>query len=211
MNRPFLIFGTSVLSRLLLELLPEEKTRLLAGFCVARDYILDDQFCGYPVHAFEEVERHCAPDRHDMIIPLRYSKMNKLREAIFNAAVEKGYDLPGFIHPSCLISPEAKIGRNVIMFQSCVVRSDAQIEDNSILWNRVLVESGAGIGAHCFIAGGAILQTDCRIGPNSFVGPKNTIESGCIVGRECVIGTGGLVQSHCQDGAIFGAAPARYL
>jgi hypothetical protein len=210
MERPFLVFGTSALSRLLLELLADRERDLLAGFCVDRAYRVKDRFCGFPVHDFEDLPRDFPATDYDILAPLRYFDMNRDRERLFARIKAAGYRMPGYTHPSCRVAADAVRGENVILLHDNVVRPRARIADNAFIWTRVLLDRGAEIGAHSFISGGTVVRAGARVGRNSFVGPKSVIEAGCTVGEFCVIGAGGLILRDCRDKTIYGPPPARY-
>lgn len=210
MKRPFLVFGTSALSRLLLELAGPQDRALLAGFTVDRAYMIDREFRGYPVYAFEDIPDRFPPDAFDIVAPLRYAAMNRERQQIFERVVEAGYEMPGYVHPSSRVSDRARLGRNVILFEDNIVRAGAVLGDNAFLWNRVLVDEGAEVGAHCFLAGGSVVERSARVGRNSFIGPKSVIATARSVGDHCLIGSGALIARDCRDAAVYGPAAALY-
>jgi UDP-N-acetylglucosamine acyltransferase len=61
------------------------------------------------------------------------------------------------IHPSCIVSPRAEIGRDVEMGPFCVVEADVQIGDGCRLESHVVVKSGTRIGSANYIAERVIL------------------------------------------------------
>lgn len=78
---------------------------------------------------------------------------------------------PG-IHPSAVVSPEAKLGSNVAICANAVIEAGAEIGDNTV------------IGAGCYIG------HDAKIGANSLLYPNVTVMYRCIVGRKAVIHPG---------------------
>jgi UDP-N-acetylglucosamine acyltransferase len=61
------------------------------------------------------------------------------------------------IHPLALISPAAKLGRDVQLGPYCVVEEGVEIGDDSILESRVTIKTGTKIGPKNHIFEGAIL------------------------------------------------------
>ncbi len=91
--------------------------------------------------------------------------------------------VPG-IHPSAVVSPEAKLGKNVSINANAVIEAGAEIGDNTC------------IGAGCYIG------HDAKVGADSMLYPNVTIMYRCIVGNKAVIHPGVVIGA---DG--FGFVP----
>ena len=99
---------------------------------------------------------------------------------------------PG-VHPSAVVHPEAKIGRDVHIGPFAVVEKGAEIGD------------GAVIEAQTFIG------ENCRVGAKTHIYPQVTLREGTIVGRECILHCGvrlggdgyGFVNGMRPDGTIY--------
>ena len=91
---------------------------------------------------------------------------------------------PVGIHPSAVVDPSAKIGKNVSIGANAVVESGAEIGD------------GAIIGARCYIG------HDAKIGAATLLYPNVTIMFRCTVGAQCIIHPGVVIGA---DG--FGFVP----
>ena len=90
---------------------------------------------------------------------------------------------PG-VHPSAVVSPEAKLGKNVSVNANAVIEPGAEIGDNTV------------IGAGCYIG------HDVKIGSDSLLYPNVTVMYRCIIGRKAVIHPGVVIGA---DG--FGFVP----
>ena len=91
--------------------------------------------------------------------------------------------VPG-IHPSAVVSPEAKLGSNVSINANAVIEAGAEIGDNTC------------IGAGCYIG------HDVKIGADSMLYPNVTVMYRCIIGNKAVIHPGVVIGA---DG--FGFVP----
>ena len=91
--------------------------------------------------------------------------------------------VPG-IHPSAVVSPEAKLGKNVSINANAVIEAGAEIGNNTC------------IGAGCYIG------HDAKVGADSMLYPNVTIMYRCIVGNKAVIHPGVVIGA---DG--FGFVP----
>ena len=90
---------------------------------------------------------------------------------------------PG-VHPSAVVSPEAKLGSNVSINANAVIEAGAEIGDNTV------------IGAGCYIG------HDAKIGADSLLYPNVTVMYRCLVGRKAVIHPGVVI-----GGDGFGFVP----
>ena len=79
---------------------------------------------------------------------------------------------PVGIHPSAVVSPEAKIGHQVSINANAVIEAGAEIGD------------GAVIGAGCYIG------HEVKIGDGTLLYPNVTVMYRCKVGRKCIIHPG---------------------
>ena len=90
---------------------------------------------------------------------------------------------PG-IHPSAVVSPEAKLGANVSICANAVIEAGAEIGDNTV------------IGAGCYIG------HDVKVGSDSLLYPNVTVMFRCIIGRKAIIHPGVVI-----GGDGFGFVP----
>jgi len=79
------------------------------------------------------------------------------------------------IDPLALVSEEAEIGDDVLVWAFTQVRERASIGD------------GTSIGSHCYIDTGVIIGTDCKIQSGCLVFDGTTIESGVFLGPGAVV------------------------
>ncbi len=96
---------------------------------------------------------------------------------------------PG-IHPTAVISPSAKVGR------------DASIHAYAV------IEDGAEIGAGCTVGAHAFIGRESRLGPASFVHPHVTIRERVGIGARCVVHSGAVIGG---DGFGFETVDGRHV
>jgi UDP-3-O-[3-hydroxymyristoyl] glucosamine N-acyltransferase len=95
---------------------------------------------------------------------------------------------PG-VHPTAVVSPEARIGADVSIGATCVVEAGATIGD------RVVLQPG------CYIGHRAV------IGPDSTLHTRVVVREECIVGARCILHPGVIIGS---DGFGFAFDEGRY-
>jgi UDP-3-O-[3-hydroxymyristoyl] glucosamine N-acyltransferase len=82
------------------------------------------------------------------------------------------------IHPSAVVSPEAKIGENVAIGALAVVEAGAEIGDGCTLYPQCYVGHGAKMGRDCILYPFAALKTRCVLGD------RVILHSGAVVGSD---------------------------
>src|ERR1039458_6325301 len=72
---------------------------------------------------------------------------------------------PG-VHPTAVIHPSAKIGRDAHIAPYVVVDENVEIGDNAVLLAHVVIYRAVKIGNHFFAHAHAVVRENCRIGNN---------------------------------------------
>jgi UDP-3-O-[3-hydroxymyristoyl] glucosamine N-acyltransferase len=117
------------------------------------------------------------PDTHGLTAWITVSRprfaMAKLT-ALFDTApqAEAG------IHPSAVIAPSAKIGKNVAIGPFVVVGADAVIGDGSVLSAHATIEDGAVLGQNC------LLKSGVRIAHHVTLGDRVIIHQNSVIGGD---------------------------
>ena len=93
---------------------------------------------------------------------------------------------PVGVHPSAVVSPEAKLGQGVSINANAVIEAGAEIGDGTV------------IGAGCYIG------HDVKIGAGSLLYPNVTVMYRCMIGRKAVIHPGVVI-----GGDGFGFIPTK--
>ena len=95
--------------------------------------------------------------------------------------------MPG-IHPTAIIAPAAKIGRNVFIGPYCVIEPDVVIGDRSVIY------------AGCYIGHGSLIGEDCKFYPQVTIREYARIGNRVIIHNGSVIGSDGF--GYVQEGAV---------
>ena len=155
---------------------------------------------------------------------------NLLRVAVPRAAFVKAMglftahvSLPGGIHHSAVISPEAQLGEGVTIGECAVVRARARIGRDTVIESGVHVGADARIGEACYIGPNVVIMADMRIG-NRVIIHGGTVIGGDGFGYVTVDGhhlkipqlgnviiedDGELGSNVCVDRATFGSTIIR--
>jgi UDP-3-O-[3-hydroxymyristoyl] glucosamine N-acyltransferase len=84
---------------------------------------------------------------------------------------------PG-IHPSAVVAPDVRLGREVAVGAGAVVESGASIGDRTVLYPQVYVGHGAAIGSDCVLYPQVVVREKCVLGA------RVILHSGAVVGAD---------------------------
>lgn len=99
----------------------------------------------------------------------------------FARAIEFFYQAPKYargIHPTAVVHPSAKIGRNAHLDAYVVIMENAEIGEDAVLLPHVVIYPGARIGRRFFAHAHAVVREHCRLGDDVI------LQNGAIVGAD---------------------------
>ncbi|HEY1132311.1 MAG TPA: UDP-3-O-(3-hydroxymyristoyl)glucosamine N-acyltransferase [Roseateles sp.] len=82
------------------------------------------------------------------------------------------------VHPSAIVSPDARLGQGVAIGPLAVVEAGAVIGDHARIGAHSIVERGAAVGEHTRLAPRVVLGHGCRIGA------RGIVHSGVVIGAD---------------------------
>lgn len=85
---------------------------------------------------------------------------------------------PKGIHPSAVISPRAKLGKNVVVGAYAIIEDEVTISDNSIIYGSCY------IGHHTFIGENCLIYPHVTIREKIEIGNRVIIHSGTVIGSD---------------------------
>ena len=118
----------------------------------------------------------------DMLIPLYKSGIKNaaigigylgkgtLREKLYVALKEIGYNLPLIVDPTAIISESAHIHEGTFIGKNSIINADASI------------------GCCCIINTGAIVEHECRVGDFTHVAVSSVLCGQVNIGKSCLVG-----------------------
>src|SRR3981081_885414 len=95
-------------------------------------------------------------------------------------AIELFYQPPSYapvMHPTAVVHPKAKLGKNAHIGPYVVIDEDAVIGDNAVLLAHVVIYRGATIGNNFFAHAHAVVREFCQLGDNVLL--QNGAVEGC--------------------------------
>ncbi len=82
------------------------------------------------------------------------------------------------VHPSAIVSPDARLGQGVAIGPLAVVEAGAVIGDHARIGAHSIVERGAAVGEHTRLSARVVLGHGCRIGA------RGIVHSGVVIGAD---------------------------
>ncbi|MGH9602521.1 MAG: UDP-3-O-(3-hydroxymyristoyl)glucosamine N-acyltransferase, partial [Terriglobales bacterium] len=99
----------------------------------------------------------------------------------FARAIELFYQPPRYapgVHPTAVVHPSARIGKNASIGPYVVIAEDAVIGDDGVLLAHVVIYRDAQIGRNFFAHAHAVVREHCRLGDNVI------LQNGAVIGAD---------------------------
>lgn len=135
----------------------------------------------------------------------------KRRKKVFEKLVNLGFEPVNIFHPNAVISPDAKIGRGVLIECGCLVTPNPVIGDNVVINTGSQVNHNNIVENHVYIASGVILSGGVKIGENTLLDDGVIVTLGQSVGKNSLVGAGAIVTKPVPDNVVAYGTPARVI
>ena len=130
---------------------------------------------GYPVIGSDDMLSELRSRVTCLAIGIGQVRSSKLRERLYNRAVQLGYEIPPIVSPFALVSRHSNIGKGTIVFHGAIVNAATNIGVCTIINSKALIEHDATVGDFCHISTGVIVNGSSIIGHRSFIGSGSVV------------------------------------
>jgi len=137
------------------------------------------------------------------------SKAGPARWEVYELLRSKGLRPISIIHPSAIVSPEAKLGEGVYIGAHSIVQPYAQISDACIVNSGSIIEHHVVLEHNVHAAPGAIVCGNAHIGEHTLIGAGSVVIQNVHVGNAVNIGAGSTVVNDIADGLTVAGHPAK--
>lgn len=207
--KKLIIFGNAEMARVVYFYFTRDSEYEVTGFCVHSAYKSENEYCGLNVFDFETILSTHPPEEYEMFIAIGPSKMNGIRENIYNQAKELGYRLASYISPNAVCN--SSVGDNSFVADMAVINPYVQIGSNNYIWEQVYLGSDSCVGSHCYISPKSSVGTFVRIEDNVFVGTSSTIKTCVKVCKHSLIGAQCYIAKDTSEFSVYGTKEAPFL
>jgi sugar O-acyltransferase (sialic acid O-acetyltransferase NeuD family) len=188
------IFGVQDFAELAHFYLENDSIHKVVAFCVNEKYLPPDRhFKGLPVIAFENVQDAYPPSDFKFFAPMAPARMNRVREEIYNAIKEKGYEFISYVSSKATIFNN-EIGDNCFIFEDNTLQPFTNIGNNVILWsgNHIghhgIIKDHVMFTSHVVLSGHCVVENYCTFGVNCTIRDGLTLAEGTFVAMgACII------------------------
>jgi sugar O-acyltransferase (sialic acid O-acetyltransferase NeuD family) len=202
------IFGTNDFAELAHFYLTTDSIYEVVGFAVHESFMDKKEFCDLPVVSFEKVEEIFPPNDYKFFAPMSGSKMNILRENVFNQILEKKYELISYISSKATLFNN-KIGKNCFILENNTIQPFVEIGDNVVMWSGNHIGHHSKIENHVFFTSHVVLSGHCHVKKRAWFGVNSTIRDGITIGENCLVSMGALVTKNTEENSFYLGVPAK--
>lgn len=205
-----IIFGVQDFASLAHFYLHHDSEHEIVAFSVNEAYLpAEKTFEGLPVYAFEEVERNLNPADYQFFAPMSHRRMNRLRESVYFAIKDKGYELISYISSKATVFPDAVIGDNCFILEDNTIQPYTPIGDNVVLWSGNHIGHHSVIKDHVLFTSHVVLSGHCIVEPYSFFGVNATIRDGLHIAEGSLIAMSAAVTKDTEPWGVYKGNPAK--
>ena len=202
------IIGTGGLAKEVISYIESEKNRVEIIGCWGDKNFNNDLYKKYYKGDIEDFKKKYSINEYVLIAIAD----NSIRKRVVQSELkELNINYYTYIHPSCEISKNSKIGIGCMICPSCIIRADATIGDFNFLNTHCAIGHDTVLGSYnCLfpkveICGDCSIGTNCTFGTNSIVLPGVKLDSNSQLDSMSVLG-----RSSKVAGFYFGN-PARLI
>jgi sugar O-acyltransferase (sialic acid O-acetyltransferase NeuD family) len=208
--RQLIVVGAGETAQIAYEYFTHDSPHRVVAFAVEGVHIKDPHLYGLPVVALESLVDRYPPDEFGAYVAISYNSLNRVRRRLFDVVKGLGFRCESYVSSRAFVWPNAVIGENCFVFESCVVQHHAQLGDDVTMWAAATVTHRCAIGRDCFIASGAVINGMTKIGERCFIGANSSIADGLSIADDSVIGMGAVVTKSIESpGRVWAGNPAR--
>lgn len=155
------------------------------------------------------------PDELESLLAAGYQSLvvsvgnNQARARCFKTATGMGFARPALVHPTAVVSPNARLGAGTVVMPRAVVNAGAEIGENAIVNTAAVVEHDCRIGDHVHLSPGVVLGGGVTVRAFAHLGLGAIALPGTVIGDYAVVGAGAVVLRSVPSGMTVAGVPAR--
>ncbi|HZS06230.1 MAG TPA: acetyltransferase [Blastocatellia bacterium] len=205
-----IIFGVRDFASLAHFYLRHDSPHEVVAFSVNEAYLPTERsFEGLPVCPFEGVEQRFSPAEYKFFAPMSHGRMNRLRESVYLAIREKGYELISYVSSRATIFPGTPVGDNCFILEDNTIQPFTAIGNNVVLWSGNHIGHHSVIRDHVLFTSHVVLSGHCTVEPYSFFGVNATVRDGLHIAEGSLIAMAAAVVKDTEPWGVYKGSPAK--
>ncbi len=210
MTKPTVLFGNGKYASAIYHYLTHDSDLNVVAFTVDEQYIDTLNKHELPVVAFETVEEFYPPDEFGMLVALGFRQQNQLRYQHYLQAKQKGFQFASYVASTASVW-NAEIGENCIILDDVVMQPFVTIGANTIISGSAYIGHHTIVGNSCFISAHATIGGSVTIDEFTLIGMNSSVKEFIKIGKSCTIGSSAAVISNIDDGQTVAGVPAKQI
>lgn len=205
-----IIFGVQDFAQLAHFYLQHDSEHEVVAFSVNEKYLpAEKTFQGLPVVAFENIEQDFPPADFRFFAPMSPSRMNRLRESVYQQIKEKGFELISYISSKATVFPDTPIGDNCFILEDNTIQPFTTIGNNVVLWSGNHIGHHSVIKDHVSFTSHVVLSGHCVVEPYSFFGVNATIRDGIHIAEGTLVAMSASITKDTEAWGVYKGSPAK--
>jgi sugar O-acyltransferase (sialic acid O-acetyltransferase NeuD family) len=202
-TKQLVIVGNTTNARLAKWYFDNDTDYEVVAFSVNQEYIVEHEWLGVPVVAFETLEKHYPPQAFDAFVAIGYSQMNKIREKLYHETKAKGYFLPNYISSRCSCLTQNPIGDNNLILEDNTIQPYVTIGNNNVFWSGNHIGHDTILHNHITITSHVVVSGYCQIYDNCFLGVNATLHNEVTLKKETLIAAGATISKNTKEKGVY--------
>jgi len=134
-----------------------------------------------------------------------------VRKKIINIFSQRDFVFPSIVSRTSIINFEVEIGQGTIVFDRVVINSGSSLGDFGVINTGAVIEHDCKIGDHIFIAPGGVICGNVKIGNDVFIGAGSIVRDGVSIPDNVIIGSCSNVINDIEIPGLYLGNPARLI
>jgi sugar O-acyltransferase (sialic acid O-acetyltransferase NeuD family) len=205
-----IIFGVQDFAQLAHYYLQLDSEHEVVAFSVNEQYLPEEKsFQALPVVAFENIEQTFPATEFRFFAPMSPSRMNRVRESIYQQIKKKGYELISYVSSKATLFPGVPIGDNCFILEDNTIQPFTAIGNNVVLWSGNHIGHHSVIKDHVSFTSHVVLSGHCVVEPFCFFGVNATIRDRLHIAEGSLIAMSASITKDTEPWGVYKGNPAR--
>ena len=202
------LFGMNSLASILVNYLKYDDRYSLVGITANKKYCETAECFGYQLVPFEELPSKTS--NFGIVNCVGYSRRMESREYTSLMIAKKKIALLSYVHPTAIVAG-VEIDEGSIIMNRVVVEPYSRIGKGNVLYGGSYICHNAAIGDYNWVSAGCVLAGNVTIGNRNFLGINVSVRDCLKMGSMSIIGAGTVLVKDVPDAVTVIGNPPRVI